>query len=145
MFPVHHHQDHVQANHYCQQTQVGWLLRCIQEEEKARSSASSKDPHAVARELVASINASSETFDLPEDDDDDVRRTLVSLAAYAMSLEPAEKSSSQIATEVDRLTRTAVSGIKKQMTVRLNASRLNASSHSGYASYCILSYFDALY
>jgi len=83
--------------------------------KKARSSAPSKDAHAAARELAASINASPETFDLP-DDDDDVRRALVSLAAYAKTLEPAEKSSSQIATEVDRLRRTAVSGIKKQMT-----------------------------
>ena len=100
--------------------------------KRARSSALSKDTHAAARELVASINASPETFDLPEDDDD-VRRAFVSLAAYAKTLEPAEKSSSQVATEVDRLRRTAVSGIKKQMTVSLNAS------------YCILSYFDALY
>jgi hypothetical protein len=107
--------------------------------KKARSSAPSKDAHAAARELVAEINASPETFDLP-DDDDDVRRALVSLAAYAKALEPAEKSSSQIATEVDRLRRTAVSGIKKQMTVSLNASPC-----TGYAFYCFLSHFDALY
>jgi hypothetical protein len=89
--------------------------------KKARSSAPPKGAHAVARELVASINASPETFDLPEDDDD-VHRTLVSLAAYAKTLEPAKKSSSQIATEVARLRRTVVSGIKKQMTLSLNVS-----------------------
>jgi hypothetical protein len=76
----------------------------------------SKDPHALARATVASINESPETFDLPEGDDD-VRETLVALAAYAKTLEPVEKSSSQIATERDLLRRTAVSGIKKQMTV----------------------------
>jgi hypothetical protein len=107
--------------------------------KKARTSAKSKDPHASARALVASINASPEAFDLPEDDDD-VRQTLVSLAAYVKTLEPVEKSSSQIATEVERLRRTAVSGIMKQMTVSLDAS-----PRSGYALYCILSYFDALY
>ena len=104
--------------------------------KKARTS---KDPHASARAVVASINASPETFDLPEDDDD-VRQTLVSLAAYIKTLEPVEKSSSQIATEVDRLRRTAVSGIMKQMTVSLDAS-----PYSGYALYCILPHFDALY
>ena len=97
--------------------------------KRARSSASSKDTHAVARELVASINASPETFDLPEGDDD-VRQTVLSLATYAKALEPAEKSPSQIAAEVDRLRRTAVSGIKKQMSVSLNASPC-----SGYALY----------
>ena len=102
--------------------------------KKARSSAPSKDTHTFARQLIASINASPETFDLPEDDDD-VRRTLVSLAAYAKTLEPAKKSSSQVATEVDRLSRSAVSGIKKQMTVGLNAS-----PRSGCASYCIIFY-----
>jgi hypothetical protein len=104
--------------------------------KKARTS---KDPHASARAIVASINASPETFDLPEGDDD-VRQTLVSLAAYTKTLEPVEKSDSQIATEVDRLRRTAVSGIKKQMTVSLDVSPC-----SGYALYCILSYFDASY
>jgi hypothetical protein len=106
--------------------------------KKARTSAK-KDPHASARALVSSINASPETFDLPEDDDD-VRQTLVSLAAYFKTLEPVEKSSSQIAAEVERLRRTAVSGIMKQMTVSLDAS-----PRSGYALYCTLSYFDALY
>jgi hypothetical protein len=76
----------------------------------------SKDPHALARAMVASIDESPETFDLPEGDDD-VRETLVALAAYIKTLEPVEKSSSQTATEVDRLRRTAVSGIMKQMTV----------------------------
>jgi hypothetical protein len=83
--------------------------------KKARTSAK-KDPHASARALVAASNAAPETFDLPEDDDD-VRQTLVSLAAYFKTLEPVEKSSSQIAAEVERLRRTAVSGIMKQMTV----------------------------
>jgi cytoskeletal protein RodZ len=104
--------------------------------KKARTS---KDPHASARAVVASINAAPESFDLP-DGDDDVRQTLVSLAAYAKTLEPVEKSSSQIATEVDRLRRTAVSGIMKQMTVSLDASPC-----SGYALYCTLPHFDALY
>jgi hypothetical protein len=100
--------------------------------KKARTS---KDPHSLARAILASIDASPETFDLPEGDDD-VRQTLLSLAAYAKTFGPVEKSSSQIATEVDRLRRTAVSGIKKQMTVSLDAC--------SYALYCILSYFDAL-
>jgi hypothetical protein len=107
--------------------------------KRARTAAPSKDPHALGRAILALINASPETFDLPEGDDD-VRRTLVSLAAYANTLMPVEKSSSQIAMEVDRLRRTAVSGIKKQMTVSLNVSPCG-----GYASYCVLSYFDALY
>ena len=87
----------------------------------------SKDPHALARALVASINESPETFDLPEGDDD-VRQTFVALAAYTKTLEPVEKSPLQITTEMDLLRRTAVSGIKKQMTVSLNASPC-----SGYA------------
>ena len=107
--------------------------------KKARAPARSKDPHAFARAIVTSIIASPETFDLPEGDDD-VRQTLVSLATYAKTLEPVEKSPSQIAAEVDRLRRAAVSGIKKQMSVSLNASPC-----SGYAFFCTLPYFDALY
>ena len=107
--------------------------------KKARAQARSKDSHAFAGSIVTSIIASPETFDLPEGDDD-VRQTLVSLATYAKTLEPVEKSSSQIAAEVGRLRRTAVSGIKKQMSVSLNASPF-----SGYALYHTLSYFDTLY
>ena len=107
--------------------------------KKVRAQARSKDPHAFARVIVTSIIASPETFDLPEGNDD-VRQTLLTLATYAKTLEPVEKSPSQIAAEVDRLRRTAVSGIKKQMSVSLNAYPC-----SGYALYRTLSYFDTLY
>ena len=59
-----------------------------------------KDLHAPAHEFVVSMNTSPKTFKLPKGNDE-VHQKFVSLATYAKTLEPVEKSSSQIKTEVD--------------------------------------------
>ncbi|EGG02887.1 uncharacterized protein MELLADRAFT_90484 [Melampsora larici-populina 98AG31] len=96
-----------------------------------RKKAAVKDPHASARDLVASINESPLTFTSPEGDDE-VRKTFVAIAAYTKSLEPVRKSASDIEDAKERLNRTIVGGIKKLMTWKPSCKTGSAKfSHDG--------------
>ncbi|QRV92071.1 hypothetical protein RhiJN_20089 [Ceratobasidium sp. AG-Ba] len=96
--------------------------------KRKRTKKAQPDPFAGAKEIVQTVLAAPDSFDIPKEESE-VRKWMSSIAQYAKSLEgsvavagnsgqpaPPPKSSAQIEAEVNRIADMINKGIRKQMS-----------------------------